>query len=252
MGVQLIDTDFHGPLEPGTVGLLLGCSSSALKGLHVHPGVIDPDYTGQVKIMVESPRGIVSVSPGDRIAQLLLLPSLHDKYPSNSKERKDKGFGSTGVDSTFLALDLGQHPVLELSIENKKILGLLDTGADKSIIASKDWVKGWPIQTSDQILRGLGFAKTPDMSARLLTWKDKESHTGTIQPYVLELPISLWGRDILQSMGFHLTNEYSDMARNIMTTMGYMPGKGIGKYHQGRSSPITIQKRQGKEGLGFS
>lgn len=90
MGVQLISTDFKGSLEPGTVGLLLGRSSSALRGLQVHPGVIDPDYTGIVKIMVESPKGIIAISPGDRITQLLLLPSMHEKFAAASREREVK------------------------------------------------------------------------------------------------------------------------------------------------------------------
>ena len=72
MGIQLTETDFKGPLEPGTLGLLIGRSSTDLKGLHLHPGVIDPDYTGVVKIMGESPKGITAISPGDRIAQILL------------------------------------------------------------------------------------------------------------------------------------------------------------------------------------
>ena len=48
------------------MGLLLGRSSSALKGLMIHPGVIDSDYEGQVKIMCSATRGIVAISPGDR------------------------------------------------------------------------------------------------------------------------------------------------------------------------------------------
>ena len=87
MGVQLIETDFKGSLQPGTVGLLLGRSSSALRGLRVHPGVIDPDYTGVVKVMVESPRGISAIFPGDQIAQLLLLPSLHEHFTAHNRER---------------------------------------------------------------------------------------------------------------------------------------------------------------------
>lgn len=59
MGIQAIDSDLKGPLQPGTVGLLLGRSSTTLKGLRVHPGVIDPDYTGVIKIMVESPRAFL-------------------------------------------------------------------------------------------------------------------------------------------------------------------------------------------------
>lgn len=254
MGVQLIETDFKGPLEPGTVGLLIGRSSTALKGLHVHPGVIDPDYTGVVKIMVESPKGITAISPGDRVAQLLLLPSLHEGFAAQSRERGEKGFGSTGSDLTFLALGLDQRPVMELRVDGKKILGLLDTGADRSIIAQKEWPSGWPVQASSQTLQGLGYARAPDMSARHLSWRDQEGHSGVMQPYVLDLPISLWGRDLLKEMGFKLTNEYSDTSQKIMKNMGYFPGKGIGKglALQGRISPITAQQRERNQNLGFS
>lgn len=80
MGVQPIPSDFHGPLPTHTVGLLLGHSSTTLKGLIVHPGVIDQDYEGQLKIMCSSLHGNFPISPGDRIAQLLILPSCHDQF----------------------------------------------------------------------------------------------------------------------------------------------------------------------------
>ena len=252
MGVQLIESNFQGPLEPGTVGLLLGRSSTALKGLRVHPGVIDPDYTGTVKIMVESPRGVTAIYPGDRIAQLLLLPSLHECFAAQPKVRGEKCFGSTGTDLTFLSLDLDQRPVLELVVDGKRILGLLDSGADKSIIAKKDWPTGWPIQASSQTLQGLGYAKAPDISARQLPWKDEEGHSGFMQPYVLELPVSLWGRDLLKGMGFKLSNEYSPSSQKLMRDMGYHPNYGIGKFLQGRKEPIQIQQRKPRQGLGFS
>ena len=95
MGVQPIDTDFKGPLPKDTVGLLLGRSSSALKGLQITPGVIDPDYTGVVKVLVATPAGNSAITPGDRIAQLLLLPSLHKYFPANNKIRENR-LGSTG------------------------------------------------------------------------------------------------------------------------------------------------------------
>ncbi|KAG3284138.1 hypothetical protein H1C71_041860, partial [Ictidomys tridecemlineatus] len=69
MGVQVIRTGVKGPLPKGTVGLLLGRSSSTLKGLLISPGVIDPDYEGEIKIIASSPKGILVISPGDRIAQ---------------------------------------------------------------------------------------------------------------------------------------------------------------------------------------
>ncbi|XP_041910271.1 endogenous retrovirus group K member 7 Pro protein-like [Arvicola amphibius] len=202
--------------------------------------------------MVESPRGISAISPGDRIAQLTLLPSLHGRFEACPKERGDKGFGSSGVDLPFLSLDLDQRPVLSLKIDGNCILGLLDTDTDKSIIAKNDWPSGWPIQASSQTLQGLGYAKAPDMSARHLQWNDDEGHSGSIQPYVLELPISLWGRDLLKDMGFKLSNEYSPASQQMMTRMGYHPSFGLRKRLQGQKDPISVQQHPFRQELGFS
>ena len=100
-GVQLVDSDLKGSLPADPIGLILGRSSETMQGLIVHPGVIDSDYIGQVKIMVSSPMGIVAISPRDHIAQLLLLPSCHSQFPAKEEERGDKGFGSTGTSAIF-------------------------------------------------------------------------------------------------------------------------------------------------------
>ena len=252
MGVQLIDTDFKGPLASDTVGLLIGRSSTTLKGIRIHPGIIDPDYTGVVKVMAESPKGITVISPGDRIAQLTVLPSLHRTSSAHPIQWGTQGFGSSGNSLAYLALDLDQRPVMELKVEGKRLQGLLDTGADKSIIAKKDWPSSWPLQTSSQTLQGLGYAKTPDISARQLSWQDQEGHSGTMQPYVLELPISIWGRDLLKDMGYKLTNDYSDVSQHLMKQMGHVPRKGLGKYLQGNPSPIIGHPKFDRHGLGFS
>lgn len=253
MGVQILDSDMTGPLPPNSVGLLVGRSSSTLKGLVVHPGVIDQDYTGQIKVMVSSPRGVVAISPGDRIAQLLVLPSLHGLFPAGNGARKEKGFGSSGVDFFAMAFQMHDRPMLTLSIEGKNIKGLLDTGADRSVIAKKDWSPAWPVQQASQTLQGLGYSNTPDISARELHWKDTEGHSGTIQPYVLPLPISLWGRDLLTAMGFSLSNNtYSGQAQKFMLQQGFHPSFGLGVNLQGRRSPIPTKTHQAREGLGFS
>ncbi|XP_013208681.1 endogenous retrovirus group K member 7 Pro protein-like [Microtus ochrogaster] len=202
--------------------------------------------------MVESPKGITAISPGDRIAQLVILPSLHDKHPARDIKRGDKGFGSTGTDLAFLSLDLDRRPTLQLTINGIKITGLLDTGADKSIIASKDWPRGWPIQLSSHTLQGLGYAKAPNVSATLLNWQDTEGHSGVIQPYILELPVSLWGRDLMKDMGFKLSNDYSEKVQALMKDMGCHPDFGLDKHLQGRKDPIIAKPRKPRQGLGFS
>lgn len=148
---------------------------------------------------------------------------------------------------------MDQRPVLELQVDGKSILGLLDTGADRSIIARKDWPNRWPIQESEQILQGLGYAKSPDISARMFPWKDKEGHDGMFKPYALELPITLWDRDLLKDLQLRLTNEYSGASQKMMKDMGWHPSFGLGKGLQGSKSPILpIKKKKPREGMGFS
>lgn len=51
--VCLLSTRVYGPLPKGMVGLIIARSSSTLKGIQILPGVIDLDYLGEIKIIVQ-------------------------------------------------------------------------------------------------------------------------------------------------------------------------------------------------------
>lgn len=254
MGPQALGTDFHGPLPNSTVGLVFGRSSKTMQGLIVHPGVIDSDYTGIVKVMVSSPKGITVIIPGERIAQLLVLPSCHESWRSRHATRGDKGFGSSGDALVNLSVSLKDRPLATLMLRGTPFEGLLDTGADVSIIRQSDWPKKWPLKQSNQTLRGLGVASQPQQSASVISWVDHEGHKGSFQPYVCAIPVTLWGREVLSAMGLRLSNESyqtgSQQAWNIIENMGYS-GKGLGKEEQGRIEPIVVRQHPGRAGLGF-
>jgi hypothetical protein len=74
---------------------------------------------------------------------------------------------------------------------------------------------------------------------------------GRFTPYVSPLPVNLWGRDILQTIGMTLPNEYSPQAVQMMKKMDYKEGKGLGKGEQGRLEPIPQEGNNGRQGLGF-
>lgn len=251
MGIQPVPVDFRGPLPTGSVGLILGRSSLTLKGLVIHPGVLDQDSTGELQVLCSSPQGIFSVSPGDRIAQLLILPSMHDYFPSTHLERGDRQFGSSGTDSAYLVVDLKTRPTLQLTVEGKIFTGILDTGADKSIISSTWWPKAWPVIQSSHSLQGLGYESSPTISSKMLHWQSDDGKEGQFTPYVLPLPVNLWGRDILHKLGLTLTNEYSLQSIDMMKRMGYQEGKGLGRKEQGRLDPIPQEGNRGRQGLGF-
>ena len=249
--MQILTSDMSGPLPEGQVGIVLGRSSSTMKGLMILLGVIDPDYTGKIKLLCHSLSGVISIAPGDRIAQLLLLPSSHEMFPSRGKIRGEEGLGSTGVDLACLSIALDDRPVLQLTIEGKSFSGLVDTGADRSIIRTQEWPKQWPLQRSAQSLQGLGYARTPCMSSKELAWR-MEDQQGRVQPFVIDLPINLWGRDVQQQLQLRLTNEFSEESKNMMKKQGFVPTKGLGKGLQGMPQPIIPVKRTDQAGLGFS
>lgn len=136
-------------------------------------------------------------------------------------------------------------------MKEKGFIGILDTEADKSIISSNWWPKAWPVIQSAHSLQGLGYEASPTISSRALTWQTSEGKKGKFTPYVLPLPVYLWGRDILQDLGLTLTNEYSTQAIDIMKRMRYIEGKGLGKREQGRLDPIPQESNISRQGLGF-
>lgn len=93
-------------LPAGTWGYLTGRSSTLRKkGLLVNPGVIDAGYTGELFSGVWNLSDqTVTLAPGDRIAQLVVLPNLTQTLePARVEEfgsagtRGERGFGSSGV-----------------------------------------------------------------------------------------------------------------------------------------------------------
>ncbi|XP_054979898.1 uncharacterized protein LOC129400849 [Sorex araneus] len=95
--------------------------------------------------------------------------------------------------------------IIKDEINGKVLSGLIDTGADVTIIAKKDWPKEWPLTPSLTHLQGTGQSQNPMLSLSPLDWRTEEGKSGTVCPYVLPgLPVKLWGRDILSQMGLLL------------------------------------------------
>ena len=73
MGVQALPTGVYGLLPPRTMGLILDRSSTLLKGIQIHPGIVDVDYQ-EIKVMTSVQQEVVVIPQGERIAQLVLIP----------------------------------------------------------------------------------------------------------------------------------------------------------------------------------
>jgi dUTP pyrophosphatase len=103
-GRHAVATGLALALPPGVAGLVTPRSGLAARhGITClnAPGLVDPDYRGEVKVILhnagEEP---FHVEPGDRIAQLLLVvygsPTLRVVDALPETERGEAGFGSSG------------------------------------------------------------------------------------------------------------------------------------------------------------
>jgi dUTP pyrophosphatase len=110
-GRALVPTGLKITVPPGTYGRIAPRSGLAVKhGITTGAGVIDPDYKGEVKVVLFNlSETHFVIIPGDRIAQLILerveTPEVVQCSPSDDEEeettaRGSKGFGSTGVSTT--------------------------------------------------------------------------------------------------------------------------------------------------------
>ena len=92
-------------LPAGFFGMVCPRSGLACKHgitLANSPGIIDCGYTGEIRLtVVNLSRTAYTVRPGDRIAQLLVLPCALPRFVQAASlpdtERGEGGYGSTGV-----------------------------------------------------------------------------------------------------------------------------------------------------------
>lgn len=105
----VVSTGITVQLPPGTYGRIAPRSGLAVKhGLDTLAGVIDPDYTGEVKVVLQNlDAQPFVIRPGYRIAQLILenfttadvveVPTEFTPLCATNSVRGAGGFGSTGI-----------------------------------------------------------------------------------------------------------------------------------------------------------
>lgn len=246
-GTTIIETGLYGPPPPGMFYLIIGRASCSLKGLSVIPSVVDADYKGEIKLLATATEGPLTLRAGHRIAQALPLPMI-GQFPCQGNER---GASSPGSSDVYWVQQLSDtRPMMTLWLDNKQFQGLLDTGADATVLSSKYWPKAWPVDSTATHLQGIGQTQSTLQSSKLLTWKDKEGNSGTIQPFIVPgLPVNLWGRDILKQMGVIMLSP-NEVVTKQMLNMGFLPGKGLGKEGQGPTGPVTVKQCTDRLGVG--
>ena len=100
---DIVNTGICATIPTGCYGRIAPRSGLAVKyGIHVGAGVIDPDYTGELKVCLFNLGSVpFEIKQGERIAQLILekclTPLIQEVDELKKTMRANRGFGSTGT-----------------------------------------------------------------------------------------------------------------------------------------------------------
>ena len=101
---KVVKTGIAIQFPAGYGGFIKDRSSVATKkGLHTVAGVIDNGYIGEICIaLYNGTDSLVRVAPGEKIAQLVLIPTVNFEVTEvdevvSADQRGEGGFGSTGT-----------------------------------------------------------------------------------------------------------------------------------------------------------
>lgn len=126
-------------------------------------------------IMVNSP---VTIDKGTIVATMILLETASD---------------ALALEHTVQ----GPRPTAEFKLNGRVFSGLLDTGADVSVIRSTEWPAHWPTDDAPSV-RGVGGVQPAKISTNWLPVTSASSTlTAFIKPVILPLHTNLWGRDLM-------------------------------------------------------
>lgn len=109
--------------------------------------------------MASSPKNINTIPNGKRFAQLLLLPLLNTNNESLNPHQGRRGFGSS--EAFWVKEITNDKPLLTLWLDEKQFQGLVDTGADVTVIKKDDWPQSWRLEDSLTHLKGIGQSNNP-------------------------------------------------------------------------------------------
>lgn len=92
-------------------------------------------------------------------------------------------------------------PALTCRLKNGKatvhLPGMVDTGADVTIIARVEWPAQWGLRASRESITGIGGTAQSIRNSAPIIIEGPDGHTASVRPFVVLSGFTLWGRDVL-------------------------------------------------------
>lgn len=156
---------------------------------------------------------LLVVPAGTQLATAVAVPTTAVRRAIEMEGRPPITENSNLGPEIFWTEHIGRdRPLLTCSLmhNNKTIMvqGLLDTGADVTIISYLFWPKDWKLVTPLDTLTGIGGATLCLQSESVITVRGPEGKTAIIRPFIVKKPITVWGRDLLSQWGVKLEVDF--------------------------------------------
>lgn len=106
----------------------------------------------------------------------------------------------------FWTEEIGKNrPILSCRLVSKgsdiSLTGMLDTGADVTVVSSSNWPSSWEKQSVAGTIRGVGGYIPAERSKNVIQIEGPDGQIASVRPFVINSGFSLWGRDVMSQWG---------------------------------------------------
>ncbi|RMC14854.1 hypothetical protein DUI87_07030 [Hirundo rustica rustica] len=163
----------------------------------------DCKYTPQE---VEILPGVLINNPGDLVLWLRCThpPTFIPKGQVIAQIIPTRGPNNTPVACPVQAIT-EERPRVDCKFrvggETINITGLLDTGADVTVVPAQDWPSHWALQDVAGHVQGVGGLQLARQSRSIVQIKGPKGQLANIRPFVLDYKEPLLGRDLMSQWG---------------------------------------------------